>query len=191
MRQSVERIELETQRLYLRGWRDADLDPLADICADPLVMRYFPGLLSRDDCAAAIARCRLHFLRHGFGFWALERKIDGQLIGLTGLSWSRLQLPFCPAVEIGWRLARDQWGQGLAREAAEASLACAFEQLQLQQVVAYTATGNEPSLRLMRALGMQPEPSGDFNHPNLPGGHPLRPHHLYRIQRDDWLAAQG
>lgn len=187
----MERIELETQRLLLRAWRDADLDPLAEICADPLVMRYFPGLLTRDECAAAIARCRLHFIRHGFGFWALERKSDGRFIGLTGLSWSRLPLPFCPAVEIGWRLARDQWGQGLAREAAEASLACAFEQLELPDVVAYTAAGNELSLRLMRTLGMQAEPHEDFDHPNLPGGHPLRVHRLYRIRRDDWLSARG
>lgn len=189
MKQPMERLELETQRLRLRGWRDTDLDPLAEMCADPLVMRFFPSMLSRDECAAAIARCRIHLVRHGFGFWALERKSDGRFIGLTGLSWSRLQLPFCPAVEIGWRLVWDQWGQGLAREAAQASLACAFEQLELPEVVAYAAEVNEPSLRLMRALGMQPAPQDDFEHPKLPLGHPLSLHKVYRICRADWPGA--
>lgn len=186
MGKPMERIELDTPRLRLRAWRDSDLDPLAEMCADPLVMRYFPGLLSRDDCAAAMARCRIHFTRYGFGFWALELKGEGRLIGLAGLAWSRLQLPFCPAVEIGWRLAHEYWGQGLAREAAEASLACAFERLQLPEVVAYTAALNEPSLGLMEALGMQREPRDDFEHPQISAGHPLRPHRLYRITPDTW-----
>ncbi len=184
MGEPMERIELDTPRLRLRAWRDADLDPLAEMCADPQVMRYFPGTLSRDDCAAVMARCRIHFARFGFGFWALELKADGCFIGMAGLAWSRLQLPFCPAVEIGWRLAQHCWGQGLAREAAEASLACAFEQLQLPEVVAYTAAVNEPSLGLMQALGMHEQ--DDFAHPDIAEGHPLRAHLLYRMTRDNW-----
>lgn len=186
MGKPMERIELETPRLRLRAWRDTDLDPLAEMCADPLVMRFFPTPLSRDDCAATMARCRIHFARFGFGFWALELKSDSSFIGMTGLAWSRLQLPFCPAVEIGWRLAREYWGQGLAREAADAALACGFERLQLAEVVAYTAAINEPSLALMQALGMHHDPGDDFDHPSIAKGHPLRAHRLYRIRRDDW-----
>ncbi|MFG3453628.1 GNAT family N-acetyltransferase [Stutzerimonas stutzeri] len=182
----MERIELETPRLRLRAWRDTDLDPLAEMCADPLVMRYFPGLLSRDDCAAAMARCRIHFARFGFGFWALERKSDERFVGLAGLSWSRLQQPFCPAVEIGWRLAHEFWGQGFAREAAEASLACGFDRLQLPEIVAYTAALNERSRSLMEALGMQHQPTDDFDHPNIGEGHPLRAHVLYRVTEENW-----
>lgn len=186
MGEPMERIELETPRLRLRAWRDSDLDPLAELCADPLVMRYFPGLLSRDDCAAAMARCRLHFARFGFGIWALELKSDGRFIGLAGLSWCRLQLPFCPAVEIAWRLAHEFWGQGFAREAAEASLACGFDRLQLPEVVAYTAALNDRSQALMEALGMQRQPAGDFDHPNIAEGHPVRPHVLYRMTEENW-----
>ena len=182
----MECIELETPRLRLRAWRDADLDPLLELCSDPLVMRYFPELLSRDECAAAMARSRIHFTRFGFGYWALELKSDGRFIGMAGLAWSRLQQPFCPAVEIGWRLAHEHWGQGFAREAAEASLACGFDQLQLPEVVAYTAAINEPSLALMQALGMQHQPEDDFDHPMIPEGHLLRPHVLYRMTQDTW-----
>jgi RimJ/RimL family protein N-acetyltransferase len=187
MEDAIARIELDTPRLRLRTWQDEDLDPLSEMCADPLVMRYFPALPSRDDCAAAMARYRIHFARDGFGFWALERKDDGHFIGIAGLAWSRLHQPFCPTVEIGWRLARDQWRQGLAREAAEAGLACAFERLQLPEVVAYTAAINEPSRALMGALGMRHEARDDFDHPDLPDGHPLRAHVLYRITRDNWV----
>ena len=69
----VDRIALETSRLRLRSWHDDDLEPLAQLCADPEVMRYDPALLSRDECAALMVRSRLHLLRHGFGLWALER----------------------------------------------------------------------------------------------------------------------
>lgn len=186
----MERIELETPRLRLRAWNDADLDPLAELCADPLVMRYFPALLSRDQCAAAMARYRIHFARHGFGIWALERKDNGSFIGFTGLAWSRLQTPFCPAVELAWRLSQDHWGQGLACEAAMAVLGCAFERLQLSEVVAYTAELNERSWQLMRTLGMRHEIQGDFAHPALAEGHPLRPHVLYRLPRNEWLDAR-
>lgn len=180
-----ERIALETPRLHLRAWHDTDLDPLAQMCADPQVMRYLPGLLSRDECAALIARCRLHFAHHGFGIWALERKDDGRFIGLVGLARCKLPLPFCPTVEIAWRLVQDQWGQGLAHEAAEVALACAFERLQLPEVVAFTAQLNESSQRLAESLGMQHAPQDDFDHPDLPEGHPLRPHMLYRLKRAD------
>jgi len=181
-----ERIVLETSRLHLRAWHDTDLDPLASMCADPQVMRYLPGRLSRDECAAMIARCRLHFVRHGFGFWALERKDDGRFIGIVGLQWCKRALPFCPAVEIAWRLVQDQWGQGLAHEAAKAALACAFGQLQLPEVVTFTAQLNEASQHLAESLGMQHDPQDDFEHPDLPEGHPLRPHRLYRLRRTDW-----
>ncbi len=185
MKQPMERIELETPRLRLRAWRDNDLDALAEMSADPLVMRFFPDLLSRDDCAAALARWRIHYIRYGFTFWALERRDDGRFIGITGLAWSRLTLPFCPAVEIGWRLVPDQWGQGLAQEAAQAALACGFERLAMPEVIAYTAAVNERSLRLMAALGMQPGET--FEHPSLPEGHPLRAHRLFRLGRADWV----
>ncbi len=180
------RIELETPRLRLRRWHDEDLDPLAQICADPEVMRYLPAPLSRDESAALLVHCRLHFLRYGFGLWVMERKDSGALIGFCGLAWSAPQLPFAPAVELAWRLACAHWGQGLAYEAAGAVLACAFERLELPEVIAYTAQLNEPSRQLLEALGMQADTAGDFDHPGLPPGHPLRRQLFYRQRRSDW-----
>lgn len=184
-------IELDTPRLRLRPWRDTDLDPLAALCADPAVMRHFPAPLSRAESAAALTRWQAHFAAHGFGPWALERRDDGRLVGLTGLLRVGFAAPFAPTVEIAWRLARDQWGQGLAREAARAALAGAFERLALPEVVAFTVPHNTASRRVMQAIGMHRDAAGDFEHPSLPVGHPLRPHVLYRLARADWLARGG
>ncbi|SDI80660.1 Protein N-acetyltransferase, RimJ/RimL family [Pseudomonas flavescens] len=177
-------IELQTPRLYLSAWRDDDLADLATLCADEQVMRHFPAPLSLEQSQALLARLQQHFSQHGFCFWALRRRHDGRFIGMTGLAHVGFEAAFTPAVEIGWRLLPDHWGQGYAQEAARAALDCAFERLELPQVVAFTTTTNVPSQRVMQALGMQP--SGDFEHPALAPGNPLRSHLLYRIMRGEW-----
>ncbi|NUT82734.1 MULTISPECIES: GNAT family N-acetyltransferase [Pseudomonas] len=180
-------LELESARLLLRQWRDDDLPEFAAMCADPQVMRYFPARLSRLESAALIGRVRGHFAEHGFGLWALERKDTGAFIGFTGLGVVGFDAPFTPAIEIGWRLAREHWGLGYASEAAWTALRCAFDQLALDEVVAFTAVDNLPSQKVMQAIGMQHDPADDFEHPTLAVGHPLRHHVLYRINREQWL----
>ncbi|MFF7706154.1 GNAT family N-acetyltransferase [Pseudomonas sp. NPDC007930] len=179
-------LELHTPRLRLRQWRDADLEPFAAMCADPQVMRYFPQPLSRLQSAALIGRVRGHFNEYGFGLWALEHRASGAFLGLTGLLNVSFDAAFTPAVEIGWRLAREHWGLGYASEAAYACLACAFGQMALDEVVAFTAEPNVPSQKVMLAVGMQRDPHGDFDHPQLAEGHALRRHWLYRARRAQW-----
>lgn len=177
---------LETPRLLLRQWRDDDLAEFAALCADPQVMRHFPAPLTRLETAALMGRIRGHFNEYGFGLWALERKDSGAFIGMTGLLNVSFDVPFTPAVEIGWRLARRHWGLGFASEAAWASLRCAFSQLHLDQVVAFTSEGNLPSQKVMQAIGMQHDALGSFDHPRLAADHPLCRHVLYRIDRAQW-----
>lgn len=179
-------LTLETPRLWFRTWCDEDLDALAAISADPEVVRHFPAPLDRDETAAMLRRIRDHFAAHGFGLWALERKDDGRLIGFTGLGWTGFDAHFTPAVEIGWRLARDQWRQGFAREAALAALAAGFERLGFAEIVSFTALSNRRSQRVMQAIGMRRDPADDFDHPKLAEGHPLRRHLLYRLRLDEW-----
>lgn len=180
--------ELLTPRLLLRLWKDADLDPLARMNADPEVMRHFPACLERGESAALIERCQAHFARHGFGLWALERRVDGAFIGFAGLGHMGFEAHFTPAIEIGWRLAREHWGQGFASEAARAALAHGFDERGMAQIVAFTALANLPSQRVMQAVGMQRDPADDFDHPALPPGHRLRRHLLYRLDRRRWQA---
>lgn len=87
---------------------------------------------------------------------------------------------FTPCVEIGWRLARDVWGQGYATEAARAVLDHAFAALALDEVVSLTVLANLPSRAVMERIGMTRSPADDFDHPRLPPGHVLRRHVLYR-----------
>jgi|SRR3989344_1840313 RimJ/RimL family protein N-acetyltransferase len=180
-------LELASARLLLRQWRDEDLPEFAAMCADPQVMRYFPAPLSRLESASLIGRVREHFAEHGFGFWALERKDTGQFIGFTGLGVVGFDAPFTPAIEIGWRLAREHWGLGYASEAAWTALRCGFDRLVLNEVVSFTTVGNLPSQKVMQAIGMQHDPADDFDHPRLALDHPLRHHVLYRISREQWL----
>ena len=178
-------LQLESARLILRQWRDSDLPAFADLCADPRVMRYFPETLGRLQSAEVIGRARGHFAELGYGLWALERKDSGQFIGFTGLGQVGFDAPFAPATEISWRLAYEHWGLGFASEAAWTCLACAFDRLGLEEVVAFTAVANASSEKVMQSIGMQRDVEGDFDHPNLPG-HELQRHMLYRITQAQW-----
>ncbi|MBM3797973.1 MAG: GNAT family N-acetyltransferase [Acidobacteria bacterium] len=171
---------LETPRLLLRDWRAADVAPFAALYADPEVMRYFPALLSAAETEAMLERNRLHFARHGFGFWAAEAKETGELAGFIGLGIPSFEAHFTPCVEIRWRLAPRFWNRGLATEGAAALLGWAAEVLRLEEVVAFTAVENRASRRVMEKLGMTRDEADDFDHPRVPAGHPLQRHVLYR-----------
>lgn len=178
----VPRMEtLSTARLTLRRWRDADRIPFQRINADPRVMEFFPALLSPEESDAGIARVEQHFQRHGFGLYAAEFNEARALIGFIGLNVPAFDAPFMPAVEIGWRLAHEYWGRGLASEGAQAVVDHAFQDLRLPALVSFTTTANLRSRRVMEKIGMVHDPAGDFDHPLVAENHPLRRHVLYRI----------
>lgn len=176
---------ITTRRLALRTWRDADLAPFAALNADPEVMAHFPATLDRAASDALAGRIRAHFATHGFGLFAVEVVGRHPFIGFVGLCHVPDVMPFAPAVEVGWRLARDHWGQGYASEAAAAALAFGFETLGLSEIVSFTTPGNIASRAVMASIGMRRALGEDFQHPRLPEGHPLRPHILYRKGRED------
>lgn len=170
-----------TERLLLRAWRPEDRAPFAKLNADPEVMAHFPQPLTRTESDALADRLQQHLTAQGWGVWALALRASGAFIGLTGLASVRADLPFAPATEIAWRLARAHWGQGLALEAARAACAHGFGVLGLPEIVAFTALPNTRSRALMQRLGMRAD--GQFDHPALRAGHPLRRHWLYRLDR--------
>ncbi len=173
---------LTTKRLRLRAWEERDLAPFAALNADPLVMAHFPNCLDRAESDAFVARIRDHFARHGFGLWAVEVPGVTGFAGFVGLAVPAFQAPFTPCVEIGWRLAAACWGHGYATEAARAAVAFGFNELGLKEIVSFTVPANLPSRRVMERLDMTRTPADDFEHPNLPPGHKLRPHVLYRLR---------
>lgn len=173
-----------TPRLVLRLWRDEDLAPFAALNADAAVMEHLPGVLSREESDAMVARLRHGFDERGFGLWAVEAPGEG-LIGFAGLSVPRFVAPFMPAVEVGWRLARAAWGKGYATEAARAALNDGFQRVGLREIVSFTVPANTRSRRVMERLGMTHAEADDFDHPVFPEGHRLRRHVLYRVRGRD------
>jgi RimJ/RimL family protein N-acetyltransferase len=173
---------IDTDRLVLRRWHSRDLPSFSELNADPRVMEFFPATLTPAETEAMVKLIEERIDQHGFGFWAAELKQTQELIGFVGLNVPGYPLPFSPCVEIGWRLAHRFWGQGLAQEAARASLQYGFERLGLNEIVAFTASDNMRSRRVMENLGMLYDPQDDFDHPKIAEGHPLRRHVLYRIK---------
>lgn len=173
---------IRTPRLLLRPWREGDLVPFAALNADPEVMEFFPKPLDRAESDAQAARIREHFDLRGFGRWGVEVPGVADFIGAVGLSVPAFEASFTPCVEVSWRLARAHWGRGYASEAARASLDFGFRELGLAEIVAFTATVNRRSSAVMERIGMARDLGGDFEHPLVPEGHPLRPHILYRAR---------
>ena len=150
-------VSLTTSRLLLRRWREDDLPAMAGINADPEVMRWIgDGIpIDEDATAAGTARSEQHWENHGFGLFAVEIRATGELAGFTGLNTPYFLPEVLPAVEIGWRLGRRFWGQGIATEAARAALDFGFTDRGLNRIVSIHQLGNDASGRIMQKLGMR------------------------------------
>lgn len=171
---------IETERLILRPWRKEDRPAFHAICSDPEVMAFIGAPQTRVDSDAAVDRMTACQAEHGHCFWAVERRQDAVLLGFCGLLPPR---PPLDHVEIGWRLGRAFWGNGYAREAAAASLDWGWRNLATDTIDAITVLANARSWGLMERLGMGRVADGDFDHPAVPQGSPLKRHILYRIRR--------
>jgi len=172
---------LRTQRLVLRRWRAEDLAPFAELNADPDVMAHMQKTMSREESDAFVARFEEEFDDCGFGLWAVEVPNHSPFIGFVGLHRVPFDAPFTPAVEVGWRLAREHWGYGFVTEAARSAVRYGLEEVGLDEIVSFTNPDNVRSWKVMERLGMIRDPSSDFEHPNVPTGHWLRPHIFYRF----------
>ena len=174
---------LETGRLILRRWREADRDPYAAMSADPAVMDWLDGTRSRAESDARIDRFEAQLEQRGHGVLALERKADGAFLGFAALAVTDCPPPVPQGVEVGWRLARHAWGFGYATEAARPLLIHGFEHLGLDEIVSFTAAANLRSQAVMRRIGLERHPDLNFDHPTFAEGHPLRPHVVYAARR--------
>jgi len=144
-------------------------------------MEFYPAPLTDAESQALMDRIRDEFSTDGFGLYAVERLSDNELLGYVGLHRVTSSGGLEGQIEIGWRLRHDAWGQGYATEAARACIAHAAK-LGIPELVAFTFVGNGRSRRVMQKLGMTCV--GEFDHPALPEGHPLRRHALYRIRTE-------
>jgi RimJ/RimL family protein N-acetyltransferase len=174
-------VELGTQRLTLRGWRQSDLAPWAAMNADPQVRQYLGPVQTYEQACAWVLNYQDKIDRYGYGFWAVEVKESGEFIGFTGLDTVEDEMPFT-GVEIGWRLARPAWGHGYATEAALAALRYGFDVLAQPEILAVTMARNLRSQAVMRRIGMTTDPTEDFDDPDV-DDISLRRHVVYRKRR--------
>ena len=177
---------IETERLRLRNWTMADVEPFARHTNTEPVMRWLGGVKTPEQMESVV-RDRFIAWQEGRGhtFWVVERKQDGAFLGFCGLKIADdMGSPVEGEVEIGWRFREDVWGQGYAKEAAAASLDFAFDTLAAPQVVALTVEGNAPSWRLMERLGMTRRPEFDYEGPEWAE----TPVIVYVIRREEWAA---
>ncbi len=144
---------LVSERLELRRFTAADLEPLLDVFGDPEVMRYVGEQrrpLRADGVRALVAASDAHWDEHGFGLLAIVERSSGRLVGEAGLQF----LEAGPDIELGYTLARAAWGRGYATEAARAVLLWGFARLRLHRVLAVVDPANAASLHVLDKLGM-------------------------------------
>jgi RimJ/RimL family protein N-acetyltransferase len=175
--------------LLMRGWTDDDRGSFAEMNSDPRVSEYLVGPITRADSDDMVDRIDSCWRERGYGLWAVELIESGTFVGYVGLWPATFEAHFTPAVEVGWRLAPEHWGQGFATEGAREALRHGYDELGLDEIVSFTAVGNTRSWRVMERLGMRRDHTGDFEHPVVPAGHHARPHVLYRLSRADWSNA--
>ena len=142
-----------------------DLNAFAEMNADLRVMEFFPSPWSFEESRAAFERINDEFAGRGFGVYAME--YAEEFAGIVGLWVPSFEAYFTPTVEILWRLAPRFWYRGLATEALRRFWDMAFKILNLQEVVAFTATQNQQSIRVMERLRMKRDAEPFFDHPGI------------------------
>jgi RimJ/RimL family protein N-acetyltransferase len=141
---------IDTGRLTLRRFTDADRDTVAHWNADPEFTRHLAGVQTREESDATFDRWQRHWDEHGFGLLGIEWSETGELIGRVGPAYHRMW-PYDP--EVGWALDPAWWGRGIATEAGAVAVAWAFGDLGFARVVSITTEANVASRAVMRKLG--------------------------------------
>lgn len=153
---------IQTARLTLSPWTEAERALFVAMVGDPEVMHDYPAPDGETAANARFDRYVAAQARDGFGKWALRRKDDGAFLGWCGVSPIFPTLPPAPGLEIGWRIVRPAWGHGYATEAARAALADIFARTGAAEVISFTLPTNTRSLAVMCRLGLTRDPARDF-----------------------------
>lgn len=177
-------IYIETSRLRLRDWKEADFEAFSQMNADEEVMKFFPKTLSKEESDAFAKAIIAEIKEYGFGLYAVEVKETNEFIGFIGFHRATFESDFTPCIEIGWRLKKEAWGKGYATEGAKACLKHGFEELDFDEIFSFTADINEPSKHVMKKIGLQFVK--EFDHPRVDKDSPLLKHVLYHIQSNDY-----
>ena len=173
---------IETERLILRLPEPRDRAALHAMWANPAVMAELGPVKDATASDAVIAK-HDGYRQEGLGFWVVKRRSDGAMLGFCGLKRGDAHNPIAGEIEAGWIIDQPYWRQGYALEAMIAALAWGWAHFDAPRIVAITSAINIKSQRMMERLGMQRLADGDYDHPLIPLGDPLRPMVTYAIDR--------
>jgi RimJ/RimL family protein N-acetyltransferase len=171
-----------SQRLGFRKWTASDVPHMAEISADPEVMRFFPSTHDISRTVAFIKAMNEDFDIHGYCYYAVDELSSASFIGFIGLKWIELEIEPYAFTDIGWRLKSSAWGRGLATEGALCCLRHGLHTLNLKEIYAIAPKVNHPSISVMEKAGMSF--IKDFNHPKLKGEERLQKCVLYSKNKE-------
>jgi RimJ/RimL family protein N-acetyltransferase len=166
-------------RLGFRLWEHADIEAMALINSDAVVMEFFPSLQGMEQTTAFAARMNKQYADKSHCYFAVDRLDTGAFIGFIGISEQTFDAPFTPCTDVGWRLAQHAWGNGFATEGANACLQYARHTCGHTTIKAVAPAINIRSVNVMEKLGMKKE--ADFIHPLWLQDERLRDCVLYSI----------
>jgi RimJ/RimL family protein N-acetyltransferase len=155
---------IETERLLLRPWRQEDFEPYYAIQCEPEVYRHFgPAPMGREDCWRRMCAATGLWALVGYGWWAVEARDSGQLIGTVGLLYPRRDMDpnYFDGPEMGWLMSEKVHGQGMAGEACRAVIDWARRSLAPSDIWAMIVPDNLPSIRLAQRLGFEEKGQSD------------------------------
>ena len=169
-------VDMETERMIIREFDSADVKAFSEILADPEVMEFSSnGPLSEADTMVFVEWCIKSYKKYGYGQWAVIEKKSGKLIGCCGLSCTTIDES--DEVEIGYRLARNQWGKGLASEAANCVLAHGYENGNIESIVGIVSPRHRASICVLEKIGFRVFSETRYSGWNV---------RVYRISKSEW-----
>jgi RimJ/RimL family protein N-acetyltransferase len=147
------KIILETPRLILRQFTEADALLIVQLNNEPGVLKYIPETApeTEEQALKIIVDIILPQYKKNFGRWAVHVKDTNEFIGWCGLKW----LKESDEIDLGYRFKPDAWGKGYATEAAGYTLAYGHEKLKLKKIIAHAHADNIGSQKVLEKIGMQ------------------------------------
>lgn len=172
-----EHMPLRTERLLLVPLDTSHLPALAKMLGDPIVMRYFPRVMSYVEAEQWLRRTTERYHEHGAGLLAVLRQGGPRQAWLGDCGLQVRSFGGHTYLELGYHFTREAWGHGYATEAARACLALGLRHTGVPEIVALIRPENAPSQRVARRLGMRPE--GGVLHSGLV-------HDVWHARRQDY-----
>ena len=176
----MEHYIFKSERLGFRNWSEKDKTKMGIINSDPKVMAHFPATLTQEQTNEFIDRMKEQFSKHGFCYFAVDKLENKEFIGFIGIAEITFESDFTPCVDIGWRLAQQEWGKGFATEGAKKCIDFAFSEIGLKNIKSICPEINTKSEKVMKKIGMKKMKI--FNHPLLTDFNDLEKCVVYEIE---------